>query len=148
MKNQKKMKQNKLKQFLLLELLFMVFLGGIHYIVITNFLPPAYYDSKVLLIYVFLLALSLLGTWGIFAISKNDDSLIGKGFLAFTVIKILGSFAFLMPFLMNQDDSTRPFVYQFFAVFFPTLLVETLVILKLTNLAEAEKVKKDENREK
>lgn len=142
------MKQSKLKQFLLLELFFMIFLGGIHYIIISNFLPPIYYDSKVLLIYFFLLALSLLGTWGIFAISRNDDSLIGKGFLAFTVIKILGSASFLMPFLMDQDETTRPFVYQFFAVFFPTLLLETLVILKLTNMAEAEKIKKDENRKK
>lgn len=142
------MNQSKLKQLLLLELFFMIFLAGIHYIIITNFLPSSYYDSKVIFIYVFLLALSLLGTWGIFAISRNDDSLIGKGFLAFTVIKILGSFAFLLPFLMNQDESTRPFVYQFFAVFFPTLLIETLVILKLTNMAEAEKIKKDENRKK
>jgi hypothetical protein len=139
------MKQTKLKQFLLLELLFMILLGGIHYLIITNFLPPIYVSFKVVLIYIFLLSFSLLGTWAIFTISKNDDSLIGKGFLVFTVLKILGSFAFLLPFLLNQDESTKPFVYQFFAVFFPSLILETLIILKLTNLAEVEKIKKQEN---
>ncbi|MDX1348616.1 MAG: hypothetical protein R3279_00135 [Putridiphycobacter sp.] len=139
------MKQTKLKQFLLLELLFMILLGGIHYLIITSFLPPIYASFKVVLIYIFLLSFSLLGTWAIFTISKNDDSLIGKGFLVFTVLKILGSFAFLLPFLLNQDESTKPFVYQFFAVFFPSLILETLIILKLTNLAEVEKIKKQEN---
>ena len=139
------MKREKLKQFLLLEILFMVLLGGLHYLILINFLPSVYLSSKVLLIYLFLLPLSLLGTWAIFAISKNDDSLIGKGFLVFTTIKILGSLVFLLPFILNKDEATKPFVYQFFAVFFPSLIVETMVILKLTNLAEAEKIKKQEN---
>lgn len=139
------MKQVKLKQFLRLEILFMILLGGIHYLLLTTVLPSIYMSSKIILIYLFLTALSLLGTWAIFAISKNDDSLIGKGFLVFTTIKILGSLVFLLPFILTKDESTRPFVYQFFAVFFPSLIVETMVILKLTNLAEAEKIKKQEN---
>ncbi len=139
------MKNKKLKQLLSLELFFMVFLAGIHFMLLEYVLPPIYTQFKVVYIYLFLLSLSILGTIAIFAIAKNDDSLIGKGFLAFTMIKIFGSLAFLLPFLMDQDDSTRPFVYQFFGVFFPSLLVETLVILKMTNHIDQESVKTDEN---
>lgn len=139
------MKKAKLKQLLLLEIMFMVLLGGIHYLIAVFLLPPPYLNYKVVFIYIFLLSLSLLGTWSIFTISQNDDSLIGKGFLVFTTLKIFGSLMFLLPFIMNQDETTKPFVFQFFAVFFPSLIVETLVILKLTNLAEAEKLEKQEN---
>lgn len=108
-------------------------------------LPVVYNQINVIFIYVFLGVLSVLGIGAIFLIHKNDDSLIGKGFLAFAVIKILGSFVFLLPWLMNQDEFTRPFVYQFFAVFFPTLLVETMVILKVVSAIENEKEKNDQN---
>ncbi|MFK8039630.1 MAG: hypothetical protein AB8B74_15165 [Crocinitomicaceae bacterium] len=139
------MKHITLKQFLLLEILFMVLLGGLHYLILINVLPPVYMGLKVFFIYVFLLILSLLGTWAIYAISRNDDSLLGKGFLVFTTIKILGSLVFLLPFILSKDESTKPFVYQFFAVFFPSLIVETMVILQLVKQAELKKPKKEEN---
>ena len=111
-------------------------------------LPKIYTQTAVIYIYVFLGLLSVLGIGAIFLIHKNDDTLIGKGFLAFAVIKILGSFVFLLPWLMDQDDFTRPLVYQFFAVFFPTLLVETMVILKVVSAIEDKKIKIDENQSK
>ena len=116
--------------------------------VIEYILPETFKQFQVLFIYLFLGGLSLAGISSIFLIHKNDDSMIGKGFLAFTVIKILGSFMFLLPWLMDQDGSTRPFVYQFFAVFFPTLLVETMVILRVITAIEDEKTKNDQNQDK
>ncbi|PZE16661.1 hypothetical protein DNU06_12465 [Putridiphycobacter roseus] len=123
----------------------MVLLGAIHFLIAKYLLPDIYFNYRIIFIYLFLLPLSLLGTLAIFYIHKTDDSLIGKGFLAFTVIKILGSFVFLLPFLMDQDDFTKPFVYQFFAVFFPSLIVETFVILRMVNIVEAEKTTQVEN---
>lgn len=139
------MKNKLLKSSLSTILLFLIFFGGIHIMIIEYILPDTFKQFQVLFIYVFLGALSFAGISAIFLIHKNDDSLIGKGFLAFTVIKILGSFVFLLPWLMEQDEFTRPFVYQFFAVFFPTLLVETMVILKFVNVIEEEKTKNDQN---
>ena len=108
-------------------------------------LPEIYTQFQVIFIYVFLGTFSLLGIGAIFLIHNNDDTLIGKWFLVFTVFKILGSFLFLFPWLADQDEFTRPFVYQFFAIFFPTLLFETLIILKVINAIEAEKATNDEN---
>ena len=61
------------------------------------------------------------------------------------VIKVCASFTFLLPFLLDQDENTRPFIYQFFAVFFPVLIVETIIILQMVKYAELKKVKKEEN---
>lgn len=139
------MKNKQLKNSISFILIFLIFLGGLHIILLEYVLPEIYKQFQVIFIYVFLGLLSVLGIGAIFLIHKNDDTLIGKGFLAFAVIKILGSFVFLSPWLMHQDDFTRPFVYQFFAVFFPTLLVETMVILKVVNAIENEKSKNDQN---
>jgi len=139
------MKNKQLKNSISFIIIFLIFLGGLHIMLLEYILPEIYKQYQVVFIYLFLGLLSVLGIGSIFLIHKNDDTLIGKGFLVFAVIKILGSFVFLMPWLMNQDDFTRPFVYQFFAVFFPTLLVETMVILKVVTAIENEKTKNDQN---
>jgi len=139
------MKNKQLKSSIYFIIIFLIFLGGLHIMLLEYVLPKIYSQISVLYIYLFLGLLSVIGIGAIFLIHKNDDTLIGKGFLVFAVIKILGSFVFLMPWLMHQDDFTRPFVYQFFAVFFPTLLVETMVILKVVTAIEDEKLNLDEN---
>lgn len=139
------MKNKKLKSALLSIIVFLMIIGGIHIMLIDYVLPENYNQIHVIFIYVFLGTLSLLGISAIFLVHKNDDSLIGKGFLAYTVFKILGSLVFLSPWLLEQDELTRPFVYQFFAIFFPSLLVETLLILQLVNTVETEKSKNDQN---
>ena len=142
------MKNKQLKSSIYFIIIFLIFLGGLHIMLLEYVLPKIYSQLAVLYIYIFLGLLSVLGIGAIFLIHKNDDTLIGKGFLAFAVIKILGSFAFLLPWLMDQDEFTRPLVYQFFAVFFPTLLVETIVILKVVTAIEDEKDNFDENQVK
>ena len=139
------MKNKQLKNSLYLLVIFLIFLAGIHIMLLEYVLPEIYTQFQVIFIYVFLGTFSLLGIGAIFLIHNNDDTLIGKGFLVFTVFKILGSFLFLFPWLADQDEFTRPFVYQFFAIFFPTLLFETLIILKVINAIEAEKTTNDEN---
>jgi len=142
------MKNKQLKNSLISLLIFLVFIAGIHIMIIEYILPEIYKQTQVLYIYLFLGILSFLGIGSIFLIHSNDDTLIGKGYLVFVVFKILGSFVFLYPWLADQDDSTRPFVYHFFAVFFPTLLFETLVILRVINAIEEEKTTNDENESK
>ena len=139
------MNLKKLKQLLFIAFLAAVGLASIHYLLIKFALPELYANFNVVYIYLFLTGLSLLGIWVIYLIQRNDTSLIGKGFMAFIVIKLFASLGFLLPFLLNQDETTRPFIYQFFAVFFPILFVETLLILQFVKFAELEKTQKDEN---
>jgi hypothetical protein len=130
-----------LKNALTTILIFFIFIGGVHLLLLEYILPEIYKNIQIFYIYIFLFTLSELGVGLLYLVSKNDDTLIGKGFLAYTVIKILGSLVFLLPWLLQQDEFTRPFVYQFFAVFFPSLIVETLVVLKLVNVNPNENLK-------
>ena len=125
------MKNKQLKNSLSLLVIFLIFIGGIHIMLLEYILPKVYTQPQVLYIYIFLGLFSFIGISAIFLIHKNDDTLIGKGFLVLTVFKILSSFVFLYPWLENQDEFTKPFVFQFFAIFFPILLFETLIILKV-----------------
>ncbi len=135
--------KNPIKNLFIVLCLFLVGLGGVHFLLANFVLPKEYAQFQVLYIYLFLGGASLAGMAAIFAIQKNDESLIGKGFLAFTILKMIGALLFLVPWLNNQDEFTRPFVYQFFAVFFPVLFVETYLIVRILKIIEAQKEQKD-----
>ena len=138
------MTRKQLTQLLLIEALFVVFLAGIHYLLLQSVLPAIYNDFRVVYIYLFLSFMSLIGIVGIYFIQKNDSTMIGKGFMVFIMVKLFASLAFLLPFLLNQDETTRPFVYQFFGVFFPILLVETILILQIVKYVELQNSEKKE----
>jgi hypothetical protein len=135
--------KNPIKSLFTVLVLFLVALGGVHFLIANYVLPQVYAQFQILYIYLFLGGLSLGGMAAIFVIQKNDEELIGKGFLAFTILKMVGALLFLVPWLTDQDEFTRPFVYQFFAVFFPVLFVETFLILRLLKINEAQKAQKE-----
>jgi len=136
------MKTEKLKKSIFSLFLFLIFIAGIHILLLDYVLPEDYMQIQVIYIYVFLGLFSIIGMGAIFLIQKNDETLIGKGFLVFSVLKVLGSFLFLLPWILNKDETTKQFIYQFFGVFFPTLIFETFMILKLVNQIEVEKKEK------
>lgn len=70
---------------------------------------------------------------------------IGKNYIAYTVIKMVLSMAFLLPWLLNKDASSKPMVAQFFSIFFPFLLVETILLVRLLNTPLGEKKENEEN---
>lgn len=111
----------------------LLFIGGVHAMLLEYFLPADYLDISLIYSYVFLGILSLLGIWAVLMVQKTHVEMMPQAILAYTVIKFLGSLVFLLPSLLNQTDFTRPFVYQFFGVFFPLLLVESIVFMKIVN---------------
>jgi hypothetical protein len=137
------MNKNALKNALSLLITFFIFIGGVHLLLLEYILPESYKQFQLIYIYIFLFTLSFIGVFLLFLISKNDETLIGKGFLSYSVIKILGSALFLLPWILNQDEFTKPFIYQFFGVFFPVLIIETRIILNLVNSKSSENKKND-----
>jgi hypothetical protein len=139
------MKKNELLGALKKLVLFVVFLGGVHLLLLDYVLPKIYFQFELIYAYLFLVLLSVLGLMGMVLIKKNDDTMIGNGFLAYTTLKMFASVGFLFPWLRNQDEFTMPFIFQFFAIFFPLLILETIIIVKLTNSVVREKVETDQN---
>jgi hypothetical protein len=140
-----RIKNNNLLGALKMLILFVVFLGGIHLLLLDYILPASYFQLQLIYAYLFLGGLSTLGIGAMFLIKKNDEGMIGNGFLVYTMLKIFASVGFLLPWLTDQNEFTMPFVYQFFAVFFPLLFVETLIIVRLTNSIARENIEANQN---
>ena len=94
--------------------------------------------------------LTPLTFFGLFFIAKRlkktqRTSSIGKNYILYTVIKMILSIIFLLPWLLYKDDSSKPMVYQFFLIFFPFLLIETVLLVRLLNLPLHEEIINDRN---
>ena len=64
--------------------------------------------------------------------------------MLYTIIKMLSSLVFLSNWIMNKNELTLPFVYQYFAIFFLILFVEVIFLLKMLKLepSKSEKIEK------
>jgi hypothetical protein len=106
---------------------------------------PDYNLSFWWLIYAGLIPISLLGL-GLIAHVYNKTkkvSSIGKNYMLYTFVKMVFSLLILLPWLINKDETSKPMVAQFFLVFFPFLLVETILLVKLLNTSFDEKNKNE-----
>jgi hypothetical protein len=120
----------------------LIFIGGIHIMLLEYFLPDIYLDISLIYIYIFLAAFSLIGIWAILMVQKVNSELMPQALLSYTVIKFLGSLVFLLPSLLDKTDFTKPFIYQFFGIFFPILLIESVVFMRIVNKPNSENDKK------
>jgi hypothetical protein len=98
-------------------------------------------------IHVFLFLASFIG---IFAISRNFErtgevTSFGKTYLFYTTLKILAAIGFLVPWLLGDKNIAKNFAGHFFAIFFPYLFVETILLIRYLNGPLDEKSKSDEN---
>ena len=105
----------------------------VHIALVFFALPPIYVASKFWLIHLFLTPLTVIAIYLIQkGYAKNSKS-VGKNFFVYMIAKMLLTFVFLSPWLLTKDEFSRPMVYQFFAIFFPLLFMETFVLIKLLN---------------
>jgi len=137
------MRSKFLKNQLSLLLVFFVFIAGLHLLLLDYVLPDIYKQTQVIYIYIFLICLSFIAVLVLNKVNKIDNSLLGKAYLAYTVFKMIGSLIFLSPWIIEKTDFSKPFIFQFFAVFFPSLLIETIILLKLNNQKTLEDKKND-----
>jgi general stress protein CsbA len=105
----------------------------IHLALLFLALPPVYFASKFWLIYLFLVPLTLAGIYFIQKKHLADSKSVGKNFFIYMIAKMVLTLLFLSPWLVYKDEFSRPMVYQFFAIFFPLLFMETFVLIKLLN---------------
>ena len=111
----------------------LIFLGGIHMLMLEFVLPSSYTSIKLIYIYLFFFILVTLSIAGIVLVKKHNSEQLSNALLAITIINFLSSLVFLLPDLLNKDDYTLKFVYKFFGIFFPVLFVETLLLIGIVN---------------
>lgn len=128
-----------IRSFLLIGLI-----AGIHYFLLKNGLPSIYQKTSPWLIYLSLVPLLFLGLLYIYAKYLKDNTSVVKTFMMYTIIKMLSSLVFLSNWIMNKNELTLPFVYQYFVIFFLILFVEVIFLLKMLKLepSKSEKIEK------
>lgn len=111
-----------------------LFFTGLHLAVYSN-LPSDYQQFQIFFGHIFLLAFALVLDFILNRVKKMDETLVGKTFMAFSTFKMIGGLVFLLPWILNKDDATMPFVLQFFLIYFIYLALEVILILRsyLTN---------------
>ncbi|MCB9223828.1 MAG: hypothetical protein H6582_06580 [Crocinitomicaceae bacterium] len=119
----------------------------IHFVIITKTQPVEMVIDDWWLIHLFMATITLSG---FFLISNseqksNDIRSVGRSYLLYTSVKVFLAMAFLSPWLIMKEEGTKMFVMHFFAIFFPYLLVETVLLIRYLNAPMVEKTKSDEN---
>ena len=122
-------------------------LFGLHFGLVELNLFPNLQISKWWLNYIFLIPLSATGLYLVAYRYRKTSKVtsIGKNYILYTVLKMILAILFLLPWLLTKSDTSRPMVIHFFIAFFPFLLVETILLVRLLNTPLDENLKNEEN---
>jgi hypothetical protein len=125
------MSKNFLRNEILKVIAFSVLVAGIHYFLLWKSLPSIYAEASPWRIYAFLVPITLLGVFIIVKrFEKNHESVVNT-FMMFTILKMMAALVFLGLIMFYLKEPARPIVYQFFAIFFPFLFMETRLFLRM-----------------
>lgn len=110
-----------------------------------GFLPENFSQSPFLLLYLFLVPLSVLTIWFVLWRFKKDNTSAGSAYFITVFVKMFGSAFFLYPGVVTDASLMKPTAVQFMIIFFLLLFIETILLVKLLNAPLDEKSKNDEN---
>lgn len=112
-------------------IMFMGLIAVAHSLLLIKSLPAIYYNAQPWLIYSLLIPLTFVGVLYIhWKYQKNQTSVVNS-FMIFTTIKMVTCFLFLCPWLFNKTEYTKPFIFQFFIIFFIFLFLEIRVLVQM-----------------
>lgn len=120
--------------------------GSVHFFLRQeNFLPEQFSQTPFLLLYFFLVPLSILTVWFVLWRFKKDKTAAGSAYFITVFFKMFGSAFFLYPGIVIEAPLLKPTAIQFMIIFFLLLFIETILLVKLLNAPLDEKIKNDEN---
>ena len=125
------MSKNFLRNELLKVVAFAIFVAAIHYFLLWKVLPAEFAVSNPWRIYAFLLPITLLGVIFIVKRFQKDHTSVINTFMLFTVLKMMSALIFLGVIMFYLKEPAKPIVYQFFAIFFPFLFMETRLFVRM-----------------
>lgn len=126
---------------------FILLIATTHAVLLFKVLPEIYWLAQPWTIYLLLVPIELFGLWVIYKRYQTNNQSAMKNFLAFMVIKMILCLAFLAPSLLYKTNLTRPYIFQFFAVFFPLLFSELVFLVKILNFEPSKIEKNQKNQE-
>lgn len=136
------MNKSFLRNQILRFVVFFIIIAATHYLLLANKLPSIYAEAQPWKIYIFLIPITALGLLYIVKRYQKDNQSMVNTFMFYTIVKMVASLIFLFPWFIYKDATSRPMIMQFFAVFFPVLLLETLFLVRLLSNYRVEDEKK------
>lgn len=118
------------KKLTLTLLIFAIIIYGLHFIVNGYLLNNTLHYKLILKINLFITLLTFVIVNTLELIRHKFPDKVGFGYLAFMLIKMIISVAFLFPFLKEKPDNIKVIVLSFFTIFFIHLFFEVYSIIK------------------
>ena len=137
------MMMNSLKKVQIFVFTFSIIVFVIHLAAVLFFLEDRFSDGPWWLTHIYLGPVTIFGITLFFRKFEKEPKAAIRTFFVYSIIKMFGALLLLMPWLINKGDFSRPMVAQFFIVFFPYLLVETILLVRLLNQSFDEKIKNE-----
>tara|TARA_B110000037_G_scaffold40411_1_gene49979 strand:+ start:20487 stop:20903 length:417 start_codon:yes stop_codon:yes gene_type:complete len=125
------MSKNFLRNELLKVVAFTIVVAAIHYLLLWKYLPAKFADAAPWRIYAFLVPATILGVVFIVKRFQKDHKSVANSFMLFTILKMIAALIFLGIIMFYIKEPARPIVYQFFALFFPFLFLETRLFVRM-----------------
>lgn len=125
------MSKNFLRNELLKVLLFAIILAALHFVLLLKLLPAEYSEARPWRIHAFLLPVTIAGVVFIVTRFKKEHTSVINTFMLFTVLKMIAALIFLGIIMFYLKEPGKPIVYQFFALFFPFLFMETRLFVRM-----------------
>lgn len=121
-------------------------IGAVHFFLRRDgFLPEIFSQTPFVLLYLFLIPLSLITVWFVLWRFKKDNTAAASAYFITVFFKMFGSAIFLYPGVVSDPLLMKPTAVQFMIIFFLLLFIETILLVKLLNAPLDEKSKNDEN---
>ncbi|SFZ90073.1 hypothetical protein SAMN05428642_101726 [Flaviramulus basaltis] len=123
----------KLKTFLFVLIAFTLLLFSIQYFVIEHLKHIKTFFYNTWSIYCFHFFATLLIYLFVFFVQKTFSDKTGFAFIACSLLKMMASIVFLLPLILNKEQSALNDVIAFFIPYFLYLLFELIFIVKMLN---------------
>jgi len=111
-------------------LLFSSGLLGFHFFINYSLLNDPINQKAFFDIHLFLFFCSFIVILITLRIKKLNADWAGLSYLAFSVLKMFVCVLFLWPWIAEKTPASKLIVYHFFALFFPYLIIETVLTLR------------------
>lgn len=120
------------KQLMFLSL-FIGLVGAVHAMLLHNVLPELYLSTQAWTIYAFLFPTTVIAFVLIYNRYLKDETSVVKTYMLYTTLKMIVTLIYIGPWLFPKNDLTRPFLNQFFILFFIFLFLEIRILIQMLN---------------
>lgn len=122
-----------LRNQLLFLTLFVALIATAHFLFVFKTLPDLYQHTQPWFIYIFLYPVTVIGFLMINKRYLKDETSVVKSYMFYTTVKMVATLIFLSQWIFPKNELTRPFLYQFFILFFVFLFLEIRILVQMLN---------------